>query len=183
MKNMQQQRKMQMSGSFTLKSQDGKTYFNGKEIPPEVVPLIVKNADKITRCTVQRDGSKMDTSHYTEQDAKAFDDTLTPKEKAAPTYLEWSNETLGRMVKETAKMFDDVNGDTSATVSGVCTLIASKSAESNASQVTIELTGVTAAEKPLGDWMIVALRLDDADLRNDAIAYLNKLGKKIKSKT
>ena len=42
---------------------------------------------------------------------KAFDDTLTPEERDMPTFLEWSDETLARAVREmAARLGDDVGG-------------------------------------------------------------------------
>jgi NADPH-dependent curcumin reductase CurA len=46
------------------------------------------------------------------QDTEDFDSTLTPEEKAAPTFLEWSDETLARGVRTlAAKLHDSIGFD------------------------------------------------------------------------
>ena len=42
---------------------------------------------------------------------EAFEASLTPEGIAAPTYLEWSDETLARAVREVAQEIHDVKGD------------------------------------------------------------------------
>lgn len=60
-----------------------------------------------------------------------FDDTLTAAEKEAPTYLDWSNETLGRAVRETARLVKDGDGTMAMGIQGALLVLAWEMVKAN----------------------------------------------------
>ena len=79
---------------------------------------------------------------------------LTEEEKAAPSYLDWSDESLGRAVKQLATKFNDEYGkdDMYGTMAGFVLITVAK--KTNATTLTLTLEGLTSHEVPDGDWKI-----------------------------
>lgn len=88
---------------------------------------------------------------------ESFDKTLTKKERKAKTYLEWSNETLGRLVKDcAAKLFNtDIKGYESIKFMAASYTLVFVVHETNAGQLKQTLSGMTIKEKEIGDWEII----------------------------
>ena len=170
--------------TFELEVVGGRYFLRGEEVTEAEAMNYIDSAEKITHLQVEHTNVKpLDISHYTDEDAKAFNDTLTQEEKDAPTYLEWCNETLGRMVKETAKLFDDQQGDHSVCAEGLGILFASKMHDINSAQTKIELNGVSHASTVLGDYTIVCVRTDgDAD-RAESVEFLKKVASEMETKS
>ena len=89
---------------------------------------------------------------------KAFDATLTPAEIAAPRYLDWSNETLGRCVRAVAEQLQQEDAESTKPVTFVSasTIMVAIAISSNATRLTYELEGVIRAsdKKNMGTWVI-----------------------------
>ena len=71
--------------------------------------------------------------------AEAFEQSLTPEEIAAPTYLEWSDETLARAVRELAKMMSDYKGGEGVSAVGAAAVLVDAAKNCNAK--TLEVKG------------------------------------------
>ena len=71
--------------------------------------------------------------------AEAFEQSLTPEEIAAPTYLEWSDETLARAVRELAGMMQDHVGFMSIGAVGAAAVLVDAAKNCNAK--TLEVKG------------------------------------------
>ena len=77
---------------------------------------------------------------------------LTEAEKTASSYLEWSDEALGKLVRSIAL---NIQNERQAIQAATMTAtLVSFVAENNAEQATFDMTGVTHADKPLGNWTI-----------------------------
>ena len=85
---------------------------------------------------------------------------LTDKEKADPTYLDWGDEALGKLVKKTALQIGDDFGQDAAYITTGAHLLIGMAEKSNSTETTLELKGVTEKGKPKGDWKIVVTRTD-----------------------
>lgn len=83
---------------------------------------------------------------------------LTEEEKKAENYLQWDNETLGKLVKHIASTIKDARTDD--VVSGVSDgmLLINMAIASNADEANIEMKGVTVSGEHKGDWMISVKR-------------------------
>lgn len=84
---------------------------------------------------------------------------LTDEEKAAPTYIEWSDEAIGRAVKALAAKVGDKHGQESMYSIMCATMLACQSSRINSTKTVIEQQGVTEADKELGDWRITIERV------------------------
>jgi hypothetical protein len=71
-----------------------------------------------------------------------FDASLTQEEKDAETFIEWSNETLGRAVREMSRQLVDMNGRYG--LMGTAGFIAIQKAmvDRNAAQLEVTIKGV-----------------------------------------
>lgn len=81
--------------------------------------------------------------------------TITPEEAAAATYVEWSDEALGRAVKKIALFIQDRYGEDSINLMAVGALMVADVRKHGAKQLTLTLTGVEEDGRQLGDWTIV----------------------------
>lgn len=71
--------------------------------------------------------------------------TLTEEEKAAPSYLDWSDETLGRLARAVIHKLKntDVKGWTGVTTMAACYVLMDACLSTNAGTMTIELGDYT----------------------------------------
>jgi hypothetical protein len=85
---------------------------------------------------------------------------LTEKEKNAKTWVEISDEALGKVVKATMLQIKDVNDEQQKllTVSASLLLIGI-AIETNADKVTYSVDGLTTSGKPNGDWEVTVKRI------------------------
>lgn len=89
-----------------------------------------------------------------------FDKTITQQERDAPTYLDWSNETLGRLVRHMAGRLakKEIKGwESVKTMASAYTLI-NAAIEVNAGEFKQTIEGFSIAEKEYGDWEIIVRR-------------------------
>lgn len=80
----------------------------------------------------------------------AFDATLTPAEKAAPTFLDWSDATLGRATRETARLIKDFRGNHALGVQGAIVILAATMYKANAETLNITTDGNTGG----AEWVL-----------------------------
>jgi hypothetical protein len=76
----------------------------------------------------------------------SFDDTLTQKEKDAETFLEWSDETLGRCVRHTAGLIKDSKGQNGLYIVAALNVLAEAMRQSNAETATFQTKGDRSGE-------------------------------------
>ena len=86
---------------------------------------------------------------------------LTEKEKADKTYLEWSDEALGKLVKMVGLLVKDEYGKESAWMTMAAHLLVDLSRKTNSTDTTVTVNGCSKDGEPIGDWAINIKRLDD----------------------
>jgi len=79
---------------------------------------------------------------------------LTEGEKKAASYLEWSDEALGKAVKKLAVNMRDKMGDESAYSISCATFLCCQVAEKGHSKGVFALEGVSDNEAQHGNWTI-----------------------------
>ncbi len=84
---------------------------------------------------------------------------LTKEEQDSATFLEWSDETLGRAVKKIALILNDDNGKKALKYTGAAAFLIAVSMDCNSSETIIELEDVTLP-KPVGNWKITLEQLN-----------------------
>lgn len=86
---------------------------------------------------------------------------LTDEEKAQKSYLEWSDEAVGRAVKNTMCVIDDYESENKIIeYSSAALLLVSRATDINADECNIKISGVTCRGREIGDWEITAIRVD-----------------------
>lgn len=86
---------------------------------------------------------------------------LTEEERAAALWSDLDDEALGKLVKKkiaylttAAEQLDRV------TTVAAAMLLCCAASEQNAREMTMEIEGLTQADRVFGDWKIVAMRTD-----------------------
>ena len=85
---------------------------------------------------------------------------LTDKEKEAKTYIEWSNDSLGKLVKTIGLLIKDEYGKESAWMTMAAHLLVDLSRKTNSTDTTVTVSGCTNDGEKIGDWAINIKRLD-----------------------
>lgn len=76
----------------------------------------------------------------------SFDDTLTQAEKDADTFLEWSDATIARCVRDTAKKMKDNKGDKAIFVQSALNVLAEVMRQANAETMKLDSKGDRSGE-------------------------------------
>jgi len=85
---------------------------------------------------------------------------FTEEEKAAATFLELSDETVGQLVKHTALKFLEADKEKERLgIMSACLIITGFVGDANAETTTIDLNGTTAHGRNAGDWKITVERV------------------------
>lgn len=79
---------------------------------------------------------------------------VTPEEEKAATYLEWDNESLGKLVKMIGLMLNDEYGKDAAWVTMAAHLLVDLSLKTNSTNTKVNISGCSKDDKPVGDWEI-----------------------------
>lgn len=80
---------------------------------------------------------------------------LTEEEKAAATWLELPDETVGKLVKRTALGFIEADKEMERIgCMSACLILTGMMHGANAETTTIKLNGTTTSKEPTGDWVI-----------------------------
>lgn len=85
---------------------------------------------------------------------------LTEQEQADSSFLDWSDESLGKLVKKTALMMKDEYGAEAAYITMASHLLISLAEKCNSTETTLEVNGVTQAGEARGDWKVTIERTD-----------------------
>lgn len=89
---------------------------------------------------------------------------LTPEEKAANSFLDWDDETIGKMVKSLSLKL--IEHSTAPVIShSAALLLVGVAHDANAETMTLDLDGATREERPLGDWKVYVTRNPNLKLR------------------
>ena len=86
---------------------------------------------------------------------------LTDEEKASPSYLDWDDADLGKVVKKLALTAGDDYGAMSAKIISMASVLVSFVADSNATDASFELTGVRSGNIERGDWIVTLAQTKD----------------------
>jgi len=79
---------------------------------------------------------------------------VTPEEEAAASYIDWSDESLGKMVKMIGLLMNDEYGKDAAWVSMAAHLLVDFSRKTNSTNTSVKVSGCTKNDEPIGDWEI-----------------------------
>ncbi len=85
---------------------------------------------------------------------------LTKKEEEAASYLDWSNESLGKFIKKISSLIFDDYGKDAALTTMAAHLLVDLSRKTNSTDTTVTITGCTNDKVKIGDWVINIKRLD-----------------------
>lgn len=77
---------------------------------------------------------------------------LTPEEEAAASYLDWSDESLGKIVKKI--LINDEDGKNAEWVTMAAHLLIDLSIKKGSNNTKMEIIGVIKNGKNMGDWEI-----------------------------
>lgn len=84
---------------------------------------------------------------------------LTDEDRAAATYLDWDDASIGRGVKKIALKIEDIKGhDSISWCAGAMALIA-RAIDTNSETSVMTVEGLVDDGKPLGDWEVTVRRV------------------------
>lgn len=84
---------------------------------------------------------------------------ITDEERAAASYLDWDDASIGRGVKKIALKLKDVKGEHSISWSAGAVALIARAVDSNGQQSTMTIEGLVDDGRPLGDWEVTVRRL------------------------
>lgn len=84
---------------------------------------------------------------------------LTDEEKAAATYLEWSDEAIGKCVKRLAKGIQDKHGEHAIYVKACASMLACEMFDAGKDKFELLADGVTEGTTEKGSWKITIERV------------------------
>lgn len=87
--------------------------------------------------------------------------TLTEAEKKSETYLEWSDEALGKAAKAVALILADRSGKDSLKVTGAAVFLIAEMLKANSVEMQIDLEGAHRGDDQIGNYKIVITRMDE----------------------
>lgn len=94
----------------------------------------------------------------------------TEEERECKSYLEWSDEALGKLVKKLAvNVYGNSQKDHSAAFTAALGYIACDIARTGVPVTEILIKGVTERDKAFGDWKITIERINTSDQSQDLI--------------
>jgi len=79
---------------------------------------------------------------------------LTEQEKKDSSFLDWSDESLGKAVKKLALLIKDEKGKDASYGVACATFLACQASDMNADTAEFSLEGVTDSGEERGDWII-----------------------------
>jgi len=85
---------------------------------------------------------------------------LTEQEKKDASYLNWSDESLGKLVKMIGALINDDYGKESAWITMAAHLLIDFSKKTNSTDTTVTVNGCTNDGEEIGDWKINIKRMD-----------------------
>lgn len=79
----------------------------------------------------------------------------TPEERSSPSYLDWSDEAIGKAVRGMALVLGEGKGTESMMATAASCLLIKQILNVGSDQIKITLSGVTIPEH-VGDWVVTA---------------------------
>lgn len=99
---------------------------------------------------------------------------LTEEEKAAALWSNLDDAALGKMVKKKIEFLTDAAAQLDrVTIFAAAMLLCCAAEEQGASEMTLQIDGLTQAGMGFGDWKIMAMKLQDAPLLDFQEGWLN----------
>lgn len=90
---------------------------------------------------------------------------LTDEEKAAALWSDLDDAALGKLVKKKIAFLTDAAAQLDrVTTFAAGMLLCCAAAEQGASEIALEIDGLTQAGREFGDWQIVAMKTANADV-------------------
>lgn len=86
--------------------------------------------------------------------------STTEEEESSNSYLNWDDEGLGKLVKKKALELEDYLGDDTIDREAALIVLLSEVAEKDTDIGVMEVKGVRADGKSIGDWRITFERVD-----------------------
>lgn len=84
---------------------------------------------------------------------------LTNKEKAATLWSDLDDAALGKLVRKKIASITDATAQLDrVTTFAAAVLLCCAAAEQNASEITLEINGLTQEGREFGDWEVVAMK-------------------------
>ncbi len=83
---------------------------------------------------------------------------LTEEEKAAPTYLDWDDASVGMAVRKLALLYGDEYGKESMFAQMAAQILVSFAHQVNATTTEVTLEGCTTKGVQTGDWKVTIER-------------------------
>jgi len=94
---------------------------------------------------------------------------LTDDEKAAALWSDLDDAALGKLVKKKiASLTDAASQLDRVTTFAAAMLLCCAAAEQNASEIALEIDGLTQEGRELGDWKVVAMKTSNTSLTGGA---------------
>ena len=151
---------------------------NGKEVSQEEALEIFDSEERVTHLSVEGFGGKLvpneDAKERTASRVKKTEESLTQEEKDAPIYLDWSNETLGRSVRETANLIGDTYGELSMQVTAALHILTKSTHDSNIGCAQFDISDKRGQHK------IICLNMED---KNEAADFLTEIAAKLRTES
>lgn len=85
---------------------------------------------------------------------------ITEEEKAAASYLEWSDDAIGKACKQVAEILRDGSGEMALKSTGAAVFLIAVAHDVGAGVSEFTIKGAHQGEKQFGDWKITVERLD-----------------------
>lgn len=80
---------------------------------------------------------------------------LTEEEKAAPSYLDWDDDALGKMVRKLAVSLKDKYGADAGFATMAAFILVDKTIQNNGAQLNVHLGNFTNSGQSFGDWRVI----------------------------
>lgn len=92
---------------------------------------------------------------------------LTDEEKAAALWSDLDDAALGKLVKKKISLITNAAEQLDrVTTLAAAMLLCCAASEQNASEITLEINGLTQEDREFGDWKVVAMKRDGGGSAN-----------------
>lgn len=99
---------------------------------------------------------------------------LTEQEKAAKTYLDWSDEALGKALRSLALELGDDCGENTLKLQGAAFFLIGRARQIGATRLKLSLENVTHEGERKGDWQVLVRRTDAPQHKNPGDELMEK---------
>ena len=85
---------------------------------------------------------------------------ITDAERKAATYLEWSDEAIGRACKKIAEILRDDSGELAIKATAAAVFLIAVADAVKSEQTVLTCNGASQGEKQFGNWRITVEKID-----------------------